>query len=363
MSDYENVRRRRNVDQPEFNLPGDGQAGESDQPYQESAGQAQHPLLAASGAIKSTPIYQENQHNSKPFATSQIQAFRNRLTNPENKKGAQGGEFKSLLTLAEAARELNLDNHGIIELYHSLSMPEREKMTNDSANDYIRNLDAIGKSEAGSLQVYAQGDPDKLSPWSRYEKNRENPLDVLSGGYYRMVPSDPSRKARSIKAKARINISVKTNKLIQLSDAIAKITRDNDLILQSKVVAPGGVDSTTESAVIYLKNRRITDALRIVEQISNEIGDNSFLLQPLIGFKELRPGVGYKEIAESKTTVWSDSSSAAESFALIITNAIRRRQEHKSRWFGKGSLREELQKELEYKGYDRENPWRAIDLA
>lgn len=253
-------------------------------------------------------------------------------------------EFETFFELAEAAVENDLNEEGIIELYHEMSKTKKESMSVEHAEDYIHALESINESAAGALKVYFQGDYEKESPLAHYKKSSDDTLAPTSG-YYRFVPSD---KHKAVEPSSRINISVKTSSLKRLSQVVSDLTLQQKNITQSKVVSPGGIENTAESAIIYFKPADVDYAEWIAKRIQQEIGLDSFVPTPMIGLKELQTGIGYKEISQGDTT------SAAQSLAKVIRRAIK--DEPNKKLKSAKFLREKLKHALECRGYERKNP-------
>jgi hypothetical protein len=263
---------------------------------------------------------------------------------PKAEKNLSNDEFESLFELAEVARDNNLNENGIIALYHKMSKAKNDKMSLEHAEDYIRALESINGTADGALKVYFQGDSEKRSPLAHYNMDGGS-TTTLSKGYYRFVPSD---KNKEVSAGSRINISVHTNKLILLSQIISDLTLKEKNIIQSKIVSPGAIENTTESAVIYFKGVDLYFAEIIARIIYAKIGSDSFLPTKLIGLKELQAGIGYREISKGDTT------SAARSLAKVIGSAISSQPYSKLKQ--EKSLRKELKTALERRGYERTSP-------
>lgn len=270
------------------------------------------------------------------------------ITKQKNKLNSN--EFDSFLKLAEAARDNDLDENAIMKLYHEMSRSNTEKMTLEQAEDYVRTLQSIHESADGAMKVYFQEDSEKRSPLVHYKMNSDTVL-ASTTGYYRFKPIFNSVLQRNIQDRtvnSRLNISVDTAKLPLLSNVISELTLKHSSIAQSKIISPGGIGRTTESAVIYLNCADATRAENIAKIIQGEVGADSFLPTTMVGVKEISTGIGYKEFSEG------DSSSIAESLAATIRRAIDSQPNGKLN--SEKKLRRALKDTLESRGYERKNP-------
>ncbi|MCO7223056.1 TcdA/TcdB pore-forming domain-containing protein [Pleionea sp. CnH1-48] len=301
--------------------------------------------------------------------SAQAEAVKNRMTDVSNATLAEMirdsqsliAKVKASYSLYKKARDRSSSDKNKLyreyqRLKKELESKAQSKFYRAYSNDVPQIPNFLSDSEAKqfvdliereSLNASANNSPFRIKVQASDKMDRTTLEQAVA---YRFKPYPERGGSPAI--HSRLTLDVKKEYLPHLVEAMKSIMSLPE-VQQSKIFGPSKYGKLTDNAVIYLQKPGVESALTIIAKLKEFLPEEAFISHVPVGMLSMQSGISYAEapFGEKDSRGVDPNSSHGSSRAFVAAKAIAQ-----SALTDQSSVRNTLPQQLEFLGYDKDNP-------